>query len=512
MPSFTRRRFVAAAAAAALAQPLRTLAQAAAPVPGTLTLYPRQPGATIPGNFIGLSYEIQELADPSLFTPSNTALVAQFKALAPHGVLRLGGNTSDVGWWKAMADAKQPPLPANVVMRTPAGQKSPMALSYAVTPEAVRNLRGFLDATGWTTLFGVNLGTNTPELAAAEAEFVAKALGPRLEYFQVGNEPDLFPSRFRDGATWNADVYFDQWLAVANAIRARTPQAKFGLPDTASNPHWSTVVSERLAALAEHERPDVAAITHHYYFIGPPSNPNATLPNLMRPDIRVTEAAEQTRAAAQRVGTKYRMTEGNTCYRGGKPGFSDVFGAALWAADYALTLASLGYAGVNLHGGGGTSVADSLGGSLPGESLMADPAAPHPRPFYTPIAYMDGKFVAEPVYYGLKLAQYFSGATLMAVDLEAGRVNATAYAGKSMDGKTVVAIINKDEKQALRIATRQLRGGTLYRLNAPAITSHEAHLTGFKGAPGERLSSRSGGAPLQWEVPAASAAILLQAE
>ena len=36
------------------------------------------------------------------------------------------------------------------------------------------------------------------------------------------------------------------------------------------------------------------------------------------------------------------MTEGNTCYKGGKPGFSDVFGAALRAArQYSLPLTDL---------------------------------------------------------------------------------------------------------------------------------------------------------------------------
>jgi hypothetical protein len=32
------------------------------------------------------------------------------------------------------------------------------------------------------------------------------------------------------------------------------------------------------------------------------------------------------------------MTEGNTCYRGDKPGVSDVFAGALWAANYSLLL------------------------------------------------------------------------------------------------------------------------------------------------------------------------------
>ncbi len=40
---------------------------------------------------------------------------------------------------------------------------------------------------------GINGGSSTPERAAEEAEFVAKTLGPqKLEYFRLGNEPDIF--------------------------------------------------------------------------------------------------------------------------------------------------------------------------------------------------------------------------------------------------------------------------------------------------------------------------------
>ena len=504
MSLFNRRHFVASAAATVFAPHLRALAQVATSQSQTLTLHPDQTGAMVPEDFIGLSYEIQQLSDPNFFAPSNTGLIAQFRALAPHGVLRLGGNTSDVGWWKPTPESKQPPLPANVVLRTPPGERSPMALSYAVTPEAVRNLRGFLDATGWTTLFGINLGTSTPERAAEEAVFVAKTLGSRLEYFQIGNEPDGFGRRFREKATWTADRYFDEWLAAANAVRKSVPGAKFGLPDTAGNPHWSTVIADRLAALAPQDRPNVAAVTHHYYFTGPPSNPKAQLDKLLQADPHVRSVAETTRAAALKVGSKYRMTEGNSCYRGGKPGFSDVFGAALWAADYALTLASLGYAGVNLHGGGGKAVADSLGGTLPGEALMADPKVPHPRPFYTPIADMNGKYVAEPVYFGLKFAQHFAGARMIPVDFAAGAVNATAYAAKLRDGRTVVAIINKDATQSTRISLQGLRQGRLYRMSAPSLMSHEANL---EEASTKELRAKGGA--VSWEVPAASAALLI---
>src|ERR1035441_5189795 len=66
----------------------------------------------------------------------------------------------------------------------------------------------------------------------------------------------------------------------------------------------------------------------------------ATIDALLRPDPHVPQVASVVRDAASRLNTAWRMTEGNTCYRGGKPGLSDVFAASLWAADYMLLLAS----------------------------------------------------------------------------------------------------------------------------------------------------------------------------
>jgi hypothetical protein len=453
MKKMDRRSFLrTSAAATAFAAPaVRSLAQAAAAGATTLKLHPGQHGPTIPANYVGLSYEIEQLSDPTFFSANNTGLIEQFRALNPHGVLRLGGNTSDVGWWKPTPKSPRPPLPSNVVLQTPSGERSPMDLAYAVTPQAVHNLRAFLDATGWTCLYGINLGSSTPARAADEAEFVHKTLGSKLEYFQIGNEPDGFGRRFRTRSTWNANAYFDDWLASANAVRARVPSAHFGMPDVAGDITWLTTIADRLSALKD--RPDVIALTHHYYFTGPPSNPKANIDNLLQPDPKVTHNAAVTRAAAQKLGTHYRMTEGNTCYRGGKPGFSDVFAASLWAADYLLLLASLGYSGVNLHGGSAQQVANSLGGRLPGDALITNHSEIHPRPFYTPIAQFGDRYVAEPVFHGMRFAQRFAGATMFPITFNpmngASSVDATAYAAKLPTGQTIVAVINKDASHAL---------------------------------------------------------------
>ena len=496
MKKMDRRRFVIASAATAaswksFAQP----ALGSAPQQAKLTLHADQPGPAIPANFVGLSYETQQLSEPNFFAPANTGLVAQFRALAPHGVLRLGGNTSDYGFWKPTPDAVPPPR----AKRPYKMGDPPPDLIYDVTPEAVRNLRAFLDATGWTCLYGINFGTNTPAIAADEAEFAAKTLGPRLEYFQVGNEADRFGSTIRDPKTWSANTFFDEWLAFANAIRARVPDAKFGMPDTSGNPEWYAIVVTRLLALAEHDRPEVGALTHHYYFTGPPSNPKANINNLLKPDDKVDQLAADVTAAAARLGAgehrtvAYRMTEGNTCYRGGKPGFSDVFAASLWAADYLLKLASLGYAGVNLHGGEGKYVAASLGGTLPGDELVQDDPASHPHPYYTPIAHLGSSYVAEPVSYGMRFAQQFAGATMVTLDFDPGEVNATAYGAKFKDGRTMIAVINKDATQDIEIALPGWR--VTQRLTAESLTSATVKFGAVAAAGGIA-------------VPAASAAIL----
>lgn len=471
-----RRRFLISGAA--VAATLKSFAQAAAQTAGPhvarLTLHPDKAGFTIPANFVGLSYETQQLSAPSFFSPANTKLIAQFRALAPHGVLRLGGNTSDYAFFKATPESTPPPRPKRPYR---VGDPNPN-LIYDVTPEAVRNLRGFLDATEWTCLYGINLGTNTPALAAEEAVFVNQTLGHRLEYFQVGNEADRFGSTIRDPKTWNANTYMDEWLKFADAIRARVPDAKFGLPDTAGNPEWYAVVVDRLIALAD--PPQVGALTHHYYFGGPPSNPKVNVEAILHADPHVNKLASDISAAAARLGlaehrtVPYRMTEGNTCYRGGKPGVSDVFASALWSADYLLKLASLGYAGANLHGGEGKMVANSLGGTLPGEALMANPRAPHPRPFYTPIADIGDRYVAEPVSFGMRFAQRFAGGTLLQLDFDPGAVNATAYAAKLPDGRALVAIINKDAHLDLKV--NQPKWRLVETLSAPKLTSTNANL------------------------------------
>jgi hypothetical protein len=479
MKEMSRRSFLATAAMSVAASRLR--AQGSAQV--TLAIPAEANGSHMPEDYIGLSYEVQQLLDPTFFSAQNTGLIREFKALSARGVLRLGGNTSEYEWWKPTPESKEPEHPQ---VREVVGQ--PKAQFYPVTAEAVRNLAGFLRATGWTCLYGIGMGTNTPEHAAEEAEYVAKTLGSRLQYFQIGNEVDLFGSHLRDPKTWNAKAYLDEWLTLARAVAKAVPGARFGMPDIAGNMSWLPQIADMWASIEN--PPHVTTLTHHYYFGGPATNPNVNIPNLMKPATieRVQKMADIATAAADKMGVRVRMTEGNTCYRGGKPGVSDVFAAALWSADYALLLASNNYSGVNLHGGTGKSVANSVGGFLPGDVMLKDAGATaeqiasHPHPFYTPIATFGDKYTMEPVAYGLKFAGALCGATLVKAELtsqiQATGVDATAYAARLADGARSVVILNKDAERDLELTLDFGSGGAVETetLKAPALDAREAHI------------------------------------
>src|SRR6202043_1711674 len=144
-----------------------------------------------------------------------------------------------------------------------------------------------------------------------------------------------------------------------------------------------------------------------------------TTARLLAGNPRVASSTQDIVRVADDHHLIYRMTEGNSCYRGGKPGMSDAFAASLWAADYMLLLASLGCAGVNLHGGDSRFLSAGLGDHNPGLEVAAEKKPSPPNGFYTPIASERGQPAsARPVFYGMLLAEQFAGGTMLASDLE----------------------------------------------------------------------------------------------
>ena len=144
----------------------------------------------------------------------------------------------------------------------------------------------------------------------------------------------------------------------------------------------------------------------------------------------------------------------------------------------------------NLHGGTGKSVANSVGGFLPGDQLLAaesanpEQIASHPHPFYTPIATFGTEYLLEPVAYGLRFAGSLAGGTMLDTgftqQLQAAGVNASAYAARLANGTTAIVILNKDAENDLTLRldlgdtkTAKVAAETLH---APTLDSREAHI------------------------------------
>jgi hypothetical protein len=484
MKHLSRREFcsiTAALGATALSARHSLMAQPAA-LQASLSIDPSMSLAKVPVDFMGLSYESGQLVYTDFFSVQNTALIEIFKRLSPAGVLRLGGNLSEFTVWSE-TDPGTPPEAGGLVGPDP-GHREPR--TFTITPHSIRNLQGFLNATGWRCIYGLNLGGGTLEQALAEGSFVARTLGPQLMCVQFGNEPDLFKHRDQGNRPWTYDEFLARWKTFRAAFHEKLPDVAVAGPDTAGNPNWVKQFTQDVPK-------EVVLATSHYYPEGPPTDPRMNIDLLLHPGARFNSSCREALDSAKAAALPFRMSEGNSCYNAGKPGVSDTFASALWVGDFCLQLASMGCVGVNLHGGA--------------------------NGFYSPIVGSIGSgFVVRPEFYGLMLAQQFAGRRLHRTILEAQGANLTAYAAGE-DGVTdLVIVFNKDARN-VEVTLTESAGGfkwaTVERLEAPAIDS-KLGIT-FDGAQvgsdgqvhtraGERLGAHRG--RLSVHVPGYSAALI----
>lgn len=436
-----RRTFLtqaSAIAAAAYATPHSLLAQAGSrPLQGTLTIDESQTLATVPQDFIGLSYESAQLANPAFFAASNKALIALFRELSGDGVLRLGGGTSEFTHFTTQEPSGPPPFDAV----GPDTSKNVKALT-PITPKSLHDLKAFLDAVDWRCLYGLNAARGPVANSVEEAVYVQRILGSRLIAFQLGNEPDAWRKRYRPD-TWSYADYWKEWLAMHTTIVAKVPAAKFAAPDVSNKMEYVTGFAEDVKKIAAK---DVVLLTWHYYAMGPAGAKDVTLDKLLSPDSKLAHALEIARQASRTAGIRFRMTEGNSCWNGGQPGVSDTLASALWAADVMLQFAAAGSAGINFHGGG--------------------------NGYYTPIAgSLKAGFQRRPEFFGMELTKQFVGASIQKSALVCSDDRVRVYAARKAGAQLVLAI-NKTN-QPVAIQTPMRRASTQWTLFGPAIDAKE---------------------------------------
>jgi len=360
-------------------------------------------GSSIPGDFVGLSYESAGLRpDPDgkrSFHQDNKALVTLFRLLGVKS-LRVGGNSVD---------------------RTPAD---------AFTQSDIDLLFGFARKAELKVIFSVRLHQGDPAAAATMAEWILPKHAELLDSFAIGNEPDSYK---------DYPLYRRQWMDIRMAMTAVAPSARFSGPD--QNPKaafYAQVAKDLLAGghlnyLSGHSYPADCAYRN-------PSSAK-TIEELIPVDV--TDARE--RLLSDEMHARYReilnsflgsqgpkalpfrLTETNSLWYGGLKGASDSHAAALWALDYLYWWAAQGILGINFHTG------DRVGG---GESVLPSR--------YAAFVSSEKGYSVRPLGYAMTLFSLGSHGTLVSSSLRETDTKLRAYAVLSSDNLLTVTLINRN--------------------------------------------------------------------
>lgn len=289
-----------------------------AQAPVTVTVDTQVPGAAIPQDFIGLSFESSNLLPEAdgrhIFSAENKPLIQLFRALGIRS-LRLGGGTADMP-------------------------------RYAIPNEAdIDNLFAFAAAADVKVIYTLRLPAADAARNAEIAKHIEQHYASQARCFEIGNEPDFYRRVYREIPDYAA--YRPWWEKIADAVVKAAPEAKFCGPAAGGTTAWSRSFAADFAKSGR-----IAAVVEHDY---PGGNGSHASGALARDDMmsrawleHYDELYQSFAAAARAHGLAYRLEEANN-FTGGAKDATDTFTAALWALDYLHWWAARGAGGINFH-------------------------------------------------------------------------------------------------------------------------------------------------------------------
>jgi hypothetical protein len=437
------------------------------------------PGARVPRNFLGLSFEMSSLRQIVSYAERGN-LVRMLRSLGP-GLLRFGGVSADteVAWTDA---------------RTPLPSWSSKALDVG----EFRALRKLAARSGWHVLLTIGLAHYDPRAAAREAAAAKHALGRWLTGVELGNEPDAYARHGLRSEPWTFSRYDLQVAAYRRAIHRVSPGLAIVGPDVSG----SLIFESWGRGAALHDRP--ALLTGHHYPLGCHTVPAPSVERLLSLSIRGAEDASLHRymAVSRRGALRFRLDEANSVSCGGKAGISDRFASALWAVDYIAHAMVAGLAGINLQG----NPANCQG--------------------YTPVCaptretLARGELTARPEWYALLLGKTLVGDRPLHAIVLPGNANIDVLA--FMGEEKLRVLIVDDEPSASRHALVELHVGsrfgdaTALRLTAPSpsaatgvrLGGGAVQSLGTRRAPAQRSLEPKRAGVIALEVAPASATLV----
>jgi hypothetical protein len=419
---------------------------------GDITVDTTKPGTVVPDTFLGISCEWSSvpgyLGDGSghAYAPA-LQLVRNFAAEGHSPTVRIGGNSADEAWWD------------------PSGVASDAAkVTVDIGPVAVATIAAWSTALGTLFIPDLDLALGDAANAGALVSAVYAAV-PRsaVRAFEIGNEPDLWAGN----GLRSAGYTFMQWQSDYDAFTA-------GIDAVVSAPYAAPAISgtswlSDLPGFYAHEASNLALVTAHHYPFNVCNGKAAPPPGDLLGDSATTDYATTYQApvaAARAAGLDFRMAELNSVACGGAPGVSDAYVAALWGADVAFELASVGAVGLNFH--------------TPSN--------------YAVFTNDTGMLVVKALYYGMRL---FSLATAAGGKLLPTTVTTTsrahAFATLGSDGAVRVAILSLDAADGgtVTLHVAGVTSASLVRMHGPAIDATTGITLG-----GQTWDSSTDGTPL----------------
>lgn len=361
-----------------------------APIVATVSVDLAHPGATIPSNFVGFSINTTTFLD-NYFTGSASSLLGLMGLVGTNGVLRIGGVDQDAG------------------------------TAPTVTTTQCNNLASFISTlgSGWTVIYGLDAVANNSAAAATTASCLATAIGTSKVIFQFGNEPV-------DNGNFTISTWQTMWNSYYTAVTTSVSGAKLAAWDDADYVDTQTAIAGITPGLA-----GLTYVSQHWYGIYTRTNNTITPPQLLSsiggPNIFFS-GVNLGRNISWAGSIPTRMTESNSVASNGLVGISDRLVASAWVLNEAITLAQLGWAGLDTF----SNVVACCGFLVPGayNSLVENPVS-------------SGNFFPGAPFYGQYLFSKIEGQHIAPIAIGSnGNIN--AFATKGANGNANIIVVNSD--------------------------------------------------------------------
>lgn len=342
-------------------------------------------------SFIGMGFEPSNLAaytgtkdKPNALTMQLLQNLANYTGKPPH--LRVGGNTGDTAFYNSSYGG-------SYFVDNPAATGSTDALMFG--PAYFQQINSFPKDTPIT--FSIPMaynGSDALDQSVSIAEAAAQAFtNVKLYNFEVGNEPDLYPTNGFRPSGWSAADAGTEWITRVKAIYEKVLK-----PRNISQAFFEAACTATTAAFPDYKIQNLVKTgiatdngvwlsgwnQHNYYYYEGVSSYALTLSrflDLSATSNQFTEWKNQV-GQAQVTGKPYYLREMGSVGPAGIEGITDTFAGALWTLNFFLYAASVGVDSIQLH-----ALQNSY--SSPWQPIaMEDGRAPFVRPAYYAYAAM----------------------------------------------------------------------------------------------------------------------------